>query len=299
MKRSALFAAVVTLCITLPAIASAQSQQHSVVWSNTTAFRLNPLGLISSTNMAYRYRLYESDSPALANNFVSFGAEPAISPAWFRGGPFIDIQPASVANFRAGYEYVGYFGTFDQVLSFEDPNAEYDDDTLAELGEAGQNAPTTGTVMYLRALLQAKVGPVAIRNTLRFNRFNVDLPEGDTVYYEQTWDILVPGNGWMFTNDAELLYLTNFGLVAGIRYNVTNAFYDEFPNSDENENGPIHRVGPLISYALMNDPGSSFETLSLFTLINWHVTHRYRAGQLVNQAIPYFAIGVKMTGQIL
>lgn len=295
MKRRFLTAVVGVLC-TLSASAFAETP-HNVVWSNTTAARLNPLGLVSATDVEYRYRLYESDSLALANNFVGVGAQPIISPAWFRGGPFISIQPASVANFKVGYEYVSYFGTFDQVLSYPDPSAEYDDDTLEAQGEAGDNAATSGGVFYVSGLLQAKIGPVAVRNALRFSQFNVDLPAGDTVYYEQTWDILVPGDGWIFTNDADVLFLTDFGLVAGVRYNVTNAFYD-LADGEENPNGPIHRLGPLISYGVYANPGGKVDSFSVFTLINWHLSHRYRAGQEVSQAVPYFALGIKTTGDL-
>ncbi len=297
MKRSVFVAALVVLC-TLPSLASAESP-HDIVWSNTTAVRLNPLGLVVATDVEYRFRLYESESLALKNNFVGVGVQPIISPAWFRGGPFLSIQPASVANFRVGYEPVTYFGGFDQVLSFPDANSEYDDDTLEALGEAGENAATSGSVLYVAALLQAKVGPVAVRNNLRFSKFNVDLPDGDTVYYEQTWDILVPGDGWIFTNDADVLFLTDFGLVAGVRYNVTNALYDDFPNSEDNENGPIHRLGPLISYGVYSNPGGSVDSFSVFTLVNWHLSHRYRTGEKVSQAVPYFALGIKTTGDLL
>lgn len=295
MKRSLFYAVVVLLCTF--STSSFAETPHNVVWSNTTAARLNPLGLVSATDVEYRFRLYESDSLALANNFIGAGVQPILSPAWFRGGPFISLQPASVANFKAGYEYVSYFGTFDQVLSFPDPSAEHSDDRLEELGEAGENEATSGGVFYVSALLQAKVGPVAIRNALRFNKFNVDLPDGDTVYYEQTWDILVPGNGWIFTNDADVLFLTDFGLVAGVRYNVTNAFYD-LADGEENPNGPIHRIGPLISYGFYNNPGGAVDSFSVFTLINWHLTHRYRTGEEVSQAVPYFALGIKTTGDL-
>ena len=39
--------------------------------------------------------------------------------------------------------------------------------------------------------------------------------------------------------------------------------------------------------------------MSVFSLIQWHITHPYRTGEDVNQAVPYFALGLSVTGSLL
>lgn len=275
---------------------AAVDSPHSVTYRNLVAIRLNPLGLVDALSVDYQYRLYKSDSPLFANNFLGVNVQPVLSPAYFRMGGGIVAQPLSILRLGANYEYINFFGNFDFLQSYPTPAANWSDSAIEEAGEAGLNYSATGKQLTLSALLQMKVGPIAARSNLKLMRFDMDLREGDIVWYDPLLDYLLPANGWGFTNDADLLYITDFDLIAGLRYNVTGASYDE---ELEDPNETTHRIGPLISYTFSSNPGEMVDSFGGFMLINWYLSHRFRTGEDVSQAVPYFAIGVTVTGNLL
>src|SRR5690606_18953870 len=81
-----------------------------------------------------------------------------------------------------------------------------------------------GGLLNLSALLQGKVGPVALRAQL--NVFRVDLGISEPYWYDPMPDMLVPAHGFYLTSDTDLLYVSKFGLYAGVRYSLAHAFYD-------------------------------------------------------------------------
>ena len=222
--------------------------------------------------------------------------QPVLSPAYFRLGAGLVAQPLSILRLGVTYEYVNFFGNFNLLQSYPTPAANWSDSAIEEAGEAELNYSTAGRQLTLSALLQMKVGPIAARSNFRMMRFDTDVRDGDVVWYDQLLDYLLPANGWGLTNDADLLYITDFDLIAGLRYNVTTAFYDE---GSEDPNEATHRIGPLISYTFSSDPGAVVDSLGGFMLINWYLSHRFRTGEDVSQAVPYFAIGMTVTGNLL
>lgn len=269
---------------------------HSLTYRNLFAVRLNPLGLVDALSVDYQYRLYEHDSPLFANNYVGFHVQPILSPAYARMGAGIDIQPLSILRLGATYEYVGFFGNFDFVQSYPVPAANWSDSSLEAGGEAGLNYATTGSQLTVHMLLQMKIGPIAARTNLKVMKFDMDLRDGDTVWYDPLLDYLLPGDGWGVTNDADLLYLTDFGLVAGLRYSTTSANYD---SEAEDPNDPTHRLGPLISYTFVSAPGEFVDSVGAFLVVNWYLKHRFRTGEDTSQALPYVAVGMTVTGDLL
>lgn len=273
-----------------------------------TALRLNPLGLLELITLSYRSRIMRSSKPLFQDNFAGAGLAIEATPAFFRAGPMIEIQPLSILRLWATYQVLGYFGSFNLMQSFASPNAEYSDSRIKELGdlptkEDGGNYATTGTQFTAGANFQIKFGPVAARSQFRLVRSDYDLRDGDRVFYDQFYDVLVPNEGWYLTNDVDLLYVTDFGLAAGARYTATHAFYDERhfqPGEvDLDLNPTLHRVGPFLAYTLSKDPaGTFFNNPTILLIANWWLSHRYRTGEDVSVGLPYIVLGFMFTGDL-
>lgn len=269
--------------------------------------RLNPLGLVYLGKFSYQFRLYESDSPLTANNYIGVGVTPAVSPAFVRGGLVLEIQPLSILRLWASYEGVGYFGSFRVFQSFPGVTSDHSDTTLLNLDdvEATSAYSTGGTILTVGGLLQAKVGPVAARNMTRLMRPDFDLREGDRTYYDILFDVLAPDEGWFLSNDFDLLWVTDLGLTVGGRYTLTQSFYEDrhyAPGETlgENPNTPTQRIGPLIAYTFWDEKGqSAFDRPTVVLIVNWWLQHRFRTGADVDNAIPYVALAFTVTGDLL
>ena len=108
--------------------------QFRLAYQSLLALRVNPLGLLEFANLIARYRLYESTSAALRDNHVGAGLTLALSPAYARIGGQLEVQPATVLNLWARYEWAGYFGSFDLFQSFASANEGYRDSLLDARG---------------------------------------------------------------------------------------------------------------------------------------------------------------------
>ncbi len=264
--------------------------KSAVEWQSFVVPRINPLGLVAASNISYRLKLYESDSEVLKNNFVRIAAQPWFSPSWFRPGVRLDLQPLSILKLSVSHEFIFHFGNFGILQSFASPNDDYSDARLDLGKERGENYTPVGQQTTFSALLQAKVGPIAVRNNAKLMRTDYPLRQGDSVFYDQFLDILVAGSGWSFADDVDVLFLTNFGLIAGLRYTITQAYYEG------DESHTTHRVGPLVTYKFLDKPDELLSEVSGILLANWWLKHRYRAGQETSQALPYLGVGVKFAG---
>ena len=262
--------------------------KHSIAYTNLTVLRLNPLGLENRLVMEYRYRLYDESSRLKDDSYISVGMDPIVSPAMARIGPSVFIKPLAILRLRASYGMLAHFGTFQFMQSYDTPTAEHftaeyratAEDRYASLGWQGQ----------FGALLQAKVGPIAIRNDLNFYRTDINTRDNtglfgeDPVFYYIRDDIMLAAHGWHLTNDTDLLYLSDFGLTAGIRNSVVKAFYPDdvfLPGeSTDDPNGPTVRMGPLIAYTFFDRPEQNkrFNKPTLLIMSQWWIKHRYRTG---------------------
>lgn len=265
---------------------------HRIVYDDLVGARLNPLGLENQFNLAYRARLYASDSLALRENYFGVGLSPTLSPAISRFGGHIEVRPLTVLSLSAGFYQVGYLGPFGILQSFPDATYDYSDSTLNERRDAGLHYPTNGYEVHLRGVGLAKFGPVAIRSDTSAYYTDVKLRDGDTVYYHQRTDLLLPDRGWGLTSDEDVAYVSDFGLVAGARFSVANAFVDgEGP-------GSIMRLGPLLAYTFFDEPGASFNKPTILGLFQWWLIHPSRTGQDVTQALPYIALAFRFEGEL-
>ncbi len=277
--------------------------KHRLVYKNLFAARYNPLGLVNDNAIGWAMRLYDKRGALYESAYVGAKVHTYVSPAYSRIGPQLEFSPLAILNLSATYDFTGYYGTFNQMQSFATPAADYSDTQLEENDENGASYATYGHLVTLSALLQAKVGPVAVRSNFKayYNNFNL---RGDgKSFYDQTLDILVPNDGWAMTNDLDLLYLFDFGLKLGARYTVTHSVYkDKHFQAGEpvtQPNGPTHRIGPAVLYTFYDKPTRRFNKPTLILLTQWWARHRYRTGEDVSGAVPYVVLGFLFEGDLL
>lgn len=276
--------------------------EHAVSYRNLTAARINPLGLVDVFRLSYRHRLYEHDSLVLRQNYVGLGLAGGVSPAWYRLGPILEHQPLTVLRLWASYTLVQYFGTFNLLASFPDASADFSDTAVERRADepGTKNLATSGTELTLGSDFQIKVGPAAVRVFTRAYRADMDLRDGDNTFYDQFYDVLMPNGGWVLTNDTDLLWVSDFGLVAGVRYSYAKPFYEE-----RHRGGPtgpsnvLHRAGPILAYQLGDTTTGRSPQPTLVLLTQWHFEHRWRTGRDVSRSMPYLGLAFVLRGDLL
>ncbi|MBW2262859.1 MAG: hypothetical protein JRG91_12860 [Deltaproteobacteria bacterium] len=264
--------------------------------------RINPLGTKNDFQLHARQSLSSSDHILLKDTFIGANLISSFKPTAVFLGFGAELQPLAILKLTASVQWVRYFTPFDNLVSFPTASAEYGDSAIERLGQLGENYSTHAVYFFLGALLQAKVGPVAVRSELKAAYAHVDLEAGDNVYYEIEWDLLPQNRSWVLFNNTDVLYLAEFGLIAGVRYSLAHAFYDEraFAPGEphKNPNSPTHRIGPLVGYSFTTK-WKAFEKPTLLLIANWWLKHRYRTGQEVHQAIPYIVLAFAFRGTLL
>lgn len=298
-RSALLFSAAASFVLLASALAAAQPEpppppKVRVFYRDVLAVRVNPLGLINDTRLSVRRRLFEPSGALTRETFVGVGTSLVLSPAWARFGPFIEVQPLSVLTLAAGIEGQGYFRTFDQIQTFSSAKVAYDDDTLAANGDKDRHYQTWTRVGFLEARLQAKVGPVVARSAMRAQHTLVTSPRGGVAYYDQILDILVPTDGWLVTNDADVLVLATEHWILGARHTFTHSFLPEPSTANE-----THRLGPLIGYRLFDTPYAMFNQPTINLLAQWWLAHPYRTGANQPAALPLIALAFAFNGDFL
>jgi hypothetical protein len=274
--------------------------RHRWVWWDLTALRVNPVGLTTRLNTGYRLQLWERPGVVFEQSHFALKFAGEISPAIGKLGGRIELQPLAVLRLHAEYQFMRTFGTFQQLSSFSKADVDYSDQALKDLHKvpATRAYATSGETLELGALLQIKLGSVAVRNDFKAHRHRMDLRPGDRFLYNRSLDVLFPNSGWAVTDDVDLIYLTNFGLKLGARYTYSDVIYAE--TDDAGGSMPTHRVGPAILYSFAQQPpGVLYQGPTLLLLSQWWVKHRYRTGQKVSAALPYLVVGIIQKGDFL
>ncbi len=263
-------------------------------YTNATFARVNPLGLVDVFKVGWRRRLSTKDSILFQDTYIYTGPIAMVTPAYSRLGWYGEAQLLSVLRFFGQVEGVGYYGTFDQVIGWNDPRARYSDQTIESLSD--QARAETGWVLTFGGTLRAKVGPIAARSTLSFMRYDLALEDDEQFFYDQLWDRLAPDGGFMALNDFDVLYVKN-KLRLGVRY----TWSDTLDGRGKSTDGALshHRVGPLFAWQFKDKgPGAKFNQPTLFVLAQWWLQHPYRAGQEQPQGLPLIAIGFAFNGDL-
>jgi hypothetical protein len=287
--------------------------RHRLVYSNLLVMRVNPLGLEERFVLGYQLRLYKRTGKLFRDAYLGVAFSPTVSPSITRLGGQLDLAPLSILRVRAGYYLSSWYGSPKfKAHPFASPYDDYSPDTLRERAAAKQSVTTFGGQAELGALLQLKFGPVAVRNELIAYHNNIRMPSDADgkpydVFYDLRHDVLVPARGWWLTNDSDLLFVTKFGLAAGVRNSLVHVFYPAaaFEPGDDasgNPNTPMDRLGPIFSYTVYDRPERRFNKPTLFLAAQWWLQHRYRAQGTagpVNQAIPLVLLGFAFSGELV
>lgn len=245
--------------------------------------------------VGWRHRLSSSDNILFRDSSTFLAANVVATPAWGRLGVCAEAQPIALLKVFGDVSAVGFAGTFDQLLSWDDPRARYSDRTIEAEGERA--APTTGWVATVGGTVQAKVGPIAVRNTAQMTRFDLSLPDGHVVFYDQYWDRLAPNGGWMLLNDLDTMW-TNDHLRVGVRFTSNANLTDRVEGADGSRTN--HRLGPLVAYQFTTRPhGSRFNRPTVFFLAQWWLAHPYRTGDEQPAAFPLLATGFAFDGDLV
>ena len=314
MRRQLCKAAIIAAGVFLCAEASAQSladrapPQHRVVHRELVALRGNPTGLILDSRLAYRFRLYRDEGLALRDNYIGAGAALVASPAFVRVGPYVELAPASFVTLWSSLQYSAYFGSFGLMQSFASPRDDFSDEELDRRKDLFDDDPlknysASGLELTIGVDLQARVRSLAVRSQSRLIRADLDLRDGDNVFYDQATDVLMPDAGISFITDLDAAYLTmDDHLVLGLRYTASVPFYsaDSYqPSEPQEHDNTTHRAGPVIAYTFFNRDGASFNSPTVLLLVQWWLDHRYRTGAETSQAIPLAAVGFRFTGDLI
>ncbi len=296
--RLSWFVLAAALAVVAPSVAAAQPMvpppipSSRLVLSDLTVMRLNPTGLETQARFGYQRKIYDADeSLALRDNFWFAGTYLRFSPASVRTAAMAEVQPLSLLNLRFTAEYLHFYGNFTFLQSRPDAGADLSDDALKdnETGPFG-NYSAGGVHVTFEPMLQAKVGPVAVRDRALFGWFDMDLRAGDRVWYEATLDTAVPGTGWVVANDLDVIYVTDFGLNVGTRFTSVLPQYTEAQNPTDEDNSH-HRLGLLAAYTFFDEGYTAFNKPTAVLISSWYLKHRYRAGQEVSRAMPYVILG--------
>jgi hypothetical protein len=264
-------------------------------WYNSAVFaRVNPLGLINVNRFGWRRRLSTSDSVLWNDTYTFLGGSAVITPAWARAGVYAEVAPIALFRASADVGVTGYYGTFDQVLSFEDPGARYSDRTISDLSDRA--APRAGWYANFSHTIQAKAGPIAVRSITQYTMINLGLPDDDAYFYDQMWDRLAPNGRFMILNDLDTLFVAGKKRI-GLRY----TFSHNLAGGDRDTDGGMshNRLGPLFAMQLSDKPvGSKFNQATFFALAQFWLTHPYRTGDEQSQFLPLIAVGIAFNGDL-
>lgn len=238
-------------------------------WSyrSTTALRVNPLGLFADLRFSYRSRLYQNLDTIFREAFVAFTPTVVLTPAWGRIGALAEIQPIALLNLSAGAEFIGMFGTFDTLQSWNSPQARMSERDQ-DVGGANQwSYSTTGFQLSFGALFQIRLAnAIVLRSNVRafYNQMNTRVPEqgqsamdpvnvavnaadrrGTSVWYDIFTDANLPARGWHATADTDVLFSPEGpGLTLGVRHSWVRAFFGEGDfQRDDFCNGPDGTIG--------------------------------------------------------
>ncbi len=274
----------------------------SMVYSNLFVGRLNPLGMKDDFKLMLKKSIMRSDHLMLRDSHLAMGLVTSFKPTATQIGFGIDLQPVAVLKLSGSVEWVTHLEPFDNLLSFPGPGSDHSDKDREKLGQDGENYATQGVYISLGALLQMKIEQLAVRSDLKLVYADLALRRNDTVFYEIEWDLLAMDRGWLLLENADVLYMANFGLVAGARYSLAHALYAKraFPEGEStvNPNTPVHRLGVVLGWSFKDvDPRFCKPTILLVT--SWYLAHRYRTGQDVSQGMPCIILAFAFNGTLL
>ena len=303
MSHARLWISMLLLAVAVGARAG--EHPSSIGYDNTLAVRVNPLGVGDELVAHYRLGLYGSSRPLLAQNFVGVVTPLLAAPSLIRPGLGVELQPLSVLRLYVGYEPTIYFGVVGSLHSYATPAADVGFGPVQLGGPPslpGDLYATTVHQLVLGATAQFAWRWLAFRSAWRAQLIDAELRNGDTVFYDPLYGVLLPRSGWMIYGETTALWRSRFGLAAGVQYQLTATWYPASayaPGEPQvNPNTPEQKLGPVVTYTFARERRGRFEAPTLCLLVAWYLEDRYRAGQLVSQGIPMIGVAFSFRGTL-
>ncbi len=126
--------------------------------------RLNPQGLYLSGALNYR-NVYGYDSrDDLVTAYWQTGVGLAVSPSMSRASARFEWMPWLFLPLKLEYDYDRYFGRNWGLLSFPSARSSISDDAIKQKSDRNEEEATDGHRLLFQPTLQAKIGPVYLRN---------------------------------------------------------------------------------------------------------------------------------------
>lgn len=274
---------------------------HRWIWRNLTAGRVNALGLTNQFNTGYQRQIFDRPGLLFEQTYAALLVHNEVSPAFSTVGVGMEIQPLAILNLAVRYEGVYSLGTFNFVQSFTSPAEDYSDSRMKDVLRP-ENTAVPGDRWTLSARLQAKVGPVAVRNQLTGINWRHETDAGEEYFYSPTTDIMHHSGSWVIMNDLDVLYFLG-ALRIGARYSYTQAFYPDDVDDLGDPNNLVtthHRVGPAIAVQLWDQiRGNGWHNVTLAVMAQWWAQHRYRTGLDSPTGLPMILIALSQQGDFL
>ena len=265
--------------------------RHRLVYENLMILRYNSLGGEELPSLHYRLRLFNKTGPAWEDAHFGVGFQPTADFTQTRLGPTLTFKPIAFFSLTAGYAYNIWYGAFGNLRSYDTPGAEYflPDDFESSPDVYG----TTGHEVLIGARISFAVGPFVFSNYAVFSWTDMALRSGDRWYFQPSTDLLVQNRGWYLANDADLGFITPFGLNVLARTTVCHAFYTDGGQAAGARNTPNVRFGPMLTYMFFDRPLSSFNKPTLIFSMSWWLRNRYRTGAEVSGGLPFLLLAFK------
>src|SRR5262245_23951983 len=289
-------AIAVALTVATPGLARAPGWR----WSNTAYVQLNPRALNDEIRLTLRLPFSQTPTPLSGSlsTFVGLG----LGPGALRPVVGIELRPITPVSFGVAYLPVYYPNLVGAARSYPSPHSEYDSGVFSSPREGPSgNHSVFAHQLFLSASVRWKADWLVGRIAVQATRYWADLPAGDRVFYDPTYDVLVDGRGWAAQSDVDLGIQLSPAMLVGLRHTLTLAWYRDAAYAPgeprDNPNTPISRMGPAVRWAFF-DRSTGAECGSIFLLAQWYLQHRYRTGEAVSGAVPLLGLGFMLTGDL-
>jgi hypothetical protein len=161
----------------------------------------NQLTLALLTGLRFRWDQPRSDNLVLDNRRFEIGFEVNVNPGFTSLGGYAEWTPLQILILRLQTDVYAHYGTYGAIMRFDRPDVGFGD-ALRDICQ-GCRAGFNQRVLA-RAVLQAQLGPVAVRNQTDVGFYAL---HGDEPYYILIeHDILAARREVIVVNESQLLF---------------------------------------------------------------------------------------------
>ena len=255
---------------------------------NTLVLRGNPSLLQDTLTLTFKKGLYKGKKRLTTNNWWAADLSGGITPTFGRFGLGGRLQPYSFIRFGGNIDAVRFFGRGRDLATWAGSTVDFDDDALKQRADSGLTTDAWGLQLSGTVIVQERITQrIAFRNNLSAIHHRYDLPDTQAFFYDPVLDVLIENKGLTIQNETDALYITPNKFIFGLRYSFTQAMFET------NDFGPLHRLGPIVSYVFYSKANKLLDSATVFGLVNFWVRHPNRSGLL-----PMIALGLNLTGRL-